>query len=996
MIGKTISHYKILEKLGGGGMGVVYKAEDTKLHRTVALKFLPSELTRDDEAKNRFIQEAQAASSLDHNNVCVVHEIDETDDGQIFISMNCYNGETLKKKIERGPIKTDEAIDIAVQIANGLKKAHEQKIIHRDIKPANIFITNDGIVKILDFGLAKLSGQTMMTKMGSTLGTVSYMSPEQARGEIVDHRTDIWSLGIVLYEMLTGLSPFKGDYEQAILYSILSEQPSPITSLRTGIPIEFERIVFKAMAKKPEERFQHIDEMIVDLKKLLKDSESIIIEKQKPAVVREKSFYRKHKIYIISAAVLLIAAITFFLLKQLLSEDVFISEPTPIAVFSFENQTGDDSFDYLQKAIPNLLITNLEQSKYFRVTTWERMQDLLNQMGKYDIKIIDKDLSFDICRKDGVDIIVIGSYVKAGNMFAIDIKVLDVATKQIIKSASAKGEGIGSILKSQIDDLSKEISQSIGISYSKIAAERMRVIDVTTNSMEAYNYYLKGRDNYDKFYSNEARENFEKAIEIDPTFATAYLYLSRAYSSLQETKKRDEALEKAYLSSEKTTEKERLMINAYYASTIERNGEKQLQILNKLAAKYPKEKIVHYELGVYYEFRDIHNEAIDELNKALALDPNYSVAINQIAYIYSKLGNYEKAIGYLKKYSELNPEDANPLDSMGDYYWRIGKIDQAIENYLKALKVKPDFYGSAAKLSYISAMEENYEEAERWMNKAVEIAPSTGSKATIYWVKAFLNSWRGKINLATEDLNKARELSETLSNKYVKAGSDWLQAFILYDTGKLEFVSQYYLGWLDYINKYSTTDRIDNIAEYKFVMALVDIEQNLIDSAKIKLAEIKTLMPKIIENKNRVEFENDLLKAEILLAENSPVKAITAFKNATKQNIPNLTYPVIVWYNVPFMKDGLARAYHKAGQLDKAISEYERLTTYNPQGKDRYLIHPRYHYHLAVLYEEKGLKDKAIMQYKKFLELWNEADKNLPEPIDAKKRLNKLIGLKKL
>jgi serine/threonine protein kinase len=268
MIGMTITHYKKLEKHGEGGMGVVYKAEDTKLHRTVALKFLPPELTRDEDAKQRFIQEARAASSLDHNNICVVHGIDETENGQLFICMNYYEGETLKHKIEKGPLKLDETVGIAIQIAQGLLKAHEQRIIHRDIKPANIFITNDGVVKILDFGLAKLSGPALTTKLGSTLGTIAYMSPEQTRGEEVNHRTDIWSLGVVLYEMIIGKPPFRGEYEQAILYSIISEEPVPITELRTGIPLELERIVTKALVKKQDERYQHIDDMLVDMQVL--------------------------------------------------------------------------------------------------------------------------------------------------------------------------------------------------------------------------------------------------------------------------------------------------------------------------------------------------------------------------------------------------------------------------------------------------------------------------------------------------------------------------------------------------------------------------------------------------------------------------------------------------------------------------------------------------------------------------------------------------------
>jgi len=271
MIGQTVSHYKILSNLGEGGMGVVYKAEDTKLDRLVALKFLPPDLTRDPEAKQRFIHEAKAASALQHSSICVVYDIDETSDGQVFICMEYLAGETLKQKIERGPLKIEEAIDIAIQVALGLTKAHEHGIVHRDIKSANILLTKDGVAKIVDFGLAKFTGRTVLTKAGTTVGTIAYMSPEQTKGDSVDHRTDIWSLGVEIYEMVTGQMPFKGDYDNAVMYSIANIDPEPLTALRTGVPMELEYIVTKALRKKREHRYQHINNMLVDLRVLKSD-----------------------------------------------------------------------------------------------------------------------------------------------------------------------------------------------------------------------------------------------------------------------------------------------------------------------------------------------------------------------------------------------------------------------------------------------------------------------------------------------------------------------------------------------------------------------------------------------------------------------------------------------------------------------------------------------------------------------------------------------------
>ena len=262
MIGETISHYKIIEKLGEGGMGIVFKAEDTKLHRPVALKFLPSSLTSDSEAKERFIKEARAASALDHPNICTIHEINETEDEQMFISMACYEGMTLTDKIAKEQISIDEVIDIATQTVSGLTKAHQRGIIHRDIKPANLVVTEDGHVKILDFGIAKLIGESKSTQENLQIGTIAHVSPEQIKGENFDHRTDIWSLGVVMYEMLTARLPFEGEYDQAIIYSILNEEPTPIKEIRNDVPGELNEIVIKCLRKKDDDRYQSADELL--------------------------------------------------------------------------------------------------------------------------------------------------------------------------------------------------------------------------------------------------------------------------------------------------------------------------------------------------------------------------------------------------------------------------------------------------------------------------------------------------------------------------------------------------------------------------------------------------------------------------------------------------------------------------------------------------------------------------------------------------------------
>jgi serine/threonine protein kinase len=314
MIGTTVSHYKILEKIGGGGMGIVYKAHDLKLDRKVALKFLPPELTLDPDAKERFIHEAKAASSLQHHNICTIHDIDQAPDGQMFIVMDLYEGETLKLRISKGKLRIEEATDIAIQIAQGLAEAHDHGIVHRDIKPANILIAKGGIAKIVDFGLAKLSGATKVTKTGSTLGTVAYMAPEQLQGSDVDGRADIFSVGVVLYEMLTGKTPFRGEHEAALMYSIMNEEPEPLQTHVPDVTSELIHIVSRALEKDPASRYKTMDDLLIDLRRVRKETSKVSMPafgKKRPSFFTSRRF-----LWTISVVIFAGVAIGLFLLNQ--------------------------------------------------------------------------------------------------------------------------------------------------------------------------------------------------------------------------------------------------------------------------------------------------------------------------------------------------------------------------------------------------------------------------------------------------------------------------------------------------------------------------------------------------------------------------------------------------------------------------------------------------------------------------------------------------------
>lgn len=616
MIGKTISHYKILEKLGEGGMGVVYRAQDTKLGRTVALKFLPPERLRDPEAKERFMQEARAASAIEHNNICAIYEVNETEDGQTFIAMAGYEGETLKEKIGRDPLKMEEALNVALQVSNGLQEAHEKGIVHRDIKPANIMVTAKGQVKTMDFGLAKLRGQIRLTKEGTTLGTVAYMSPEQARGEEVDHRTDIWSLGVVLYEMITGQLPFKSEYEQAMVYSILNEEPEPMTGLRTGIPIDLERVVGKCLQKAPDERYQTAGDLIADFHRL-------------QGIVASPSAQQRD------------------------------SKRKMLVVLPFEN-LGPPEDEYFADGITEEITSRLVPLKGLGVIS--RTSALHYKNTDKTIRQIGKELNVDYVLEGTVRWQRSGEDESRVRITPQLIRVLDD-----IHLWSATYDRLFQNIFSIQSEIAEQVIQRLDITLSE--SENSAMSGIPTDNMVAYQTYLRGLDYLKYSHAPEdqyrkAQKMFEQAIELDSNFALAHAKLSDAHRSLyffgydhtsERIEKAKEAVDRALELQPRLPAVHVALGYYYYQAHLD--YDKALKELSIAAKSLPNDNELLANIAYVWRRQGLFEQAINNFEHALALSPNNAMLMAELAHSYLCIRKYEDAVRYCNQCIGIAPDN---------------------------------------------------------------------------------------------------------------------------------------------------------------------------------------------------------------------------------------------------------------------------------------------------------------------------------------------------
>jgi serine/threonine protein kinase/Flp pilus assembly protein TadD len=658
MIGKTILHYEILEKLGEGGMGVVYKAEDTKLKRDVAIKFLPSRISANEEERERFNIEAQAAAALNHPNIAHIYAIEETDD-EMFIVMEYIDGQELKNIIKTEILNSKSAIDYAIQIAEGLQAAHKKDIVHRDIKSANIMITEDGKVKIMDFGLAKVRGGTLVTKAGTTLGTAAYMSPEQARGDEVDHRSDIWSFGVVLYEMLTGQLPFSGDYEAAVAYSILNENPKPINEERPEIPLELQNIVTNALQKNPEERYQQVQDLLTDLKNVgtgSTESKSTIIPKINLSQGKVKKL---NFLYYGIGLVILVAILGYFLFspKNSVGPETPSSEKKMIVVLPFEN-LGLSEDEYFADGLTEEITSKLSGLSGLGVIA--RQSAMQYKKTTKSVRQIGEEL--------GVSYILQGTVrwenVDGNEHVRVTPQLIDVREGTQIWSQASE-EILSSSFKLQ-SEIAGRVVQALDIKLA-LSEKQTLTTDITTNA-EAYDYYLRGITYFEKSFNESdykiSEEMLLKAIELDPNFSRAYAALSSVHSS-------------TYFEYFDHTESRVLKAK--------QTAEKSLQLGPDLIEG-------HIAMGWYYYLCWLdYSNALTEFRYALKLQPDNAEAVGGIGYIYRRQGRFQEALDYFRKALEISPRDYTLINGLAYTLILLRRYTESEQYVQKTIILAPDW-----------------------------------------------------------------------------------------------------------------------------------------------------------------------------------------------------------------------------------------------------------------------------------------------------------------